>query len=138
MSTYKLNREINFLKSRWLIILKKRALRLGLSASPPSPTTTLTHLANRFLQGHTWRTVEGVWPLCLVHLVTNLHVVWVVHYVLYHVLQHRVTRKDRSGRPLNCCTPPTADSALITLMWLISRWCLLNEQLDDACYGILV
>lgn len=46
-------------------------------------------------QGHTWRTVEGVGPLCLVHLVTDFHIVRVVHYILYHVLQYRITREHR-------------------------------------------
>lgn len=61
--------------------------------SPPSPTTTRRPPRN--LQGHTWRAVEGVGPLCLVHLVTDLHIVRIVHYVLYHVLQHCVTREHR-------------------------------------------
>jgi len=45
------------------------------------------------LQGHTWRTVEGVGPLCLIHFVTDFHVVRIVHYILYHVLQYCVTWK---------------------------------------------
>lgn len=61
--------------------------------SPPSSINTTT--TPNYLEGHPRRTMEGVRPLWLVHLVADLHVVRIVHYVLDHVLQDRVPRKHR-------------------------------------------